>query len=897
MKKTGLSLLLSLALVITCLPCVSFANDENSLEGKTFVYFGQYPQSLVTDENVINKLSNIDFTDNVGQLNGVKYYYKNKNYYRFESIEWLVLKESEGVYTLLSNRVLDNHAFNWELFWTDSGSIRDWLNSDFYDIAFSGVEQEAILNTTNQTYYYPYNDAYIDNKDPQYVVTQEKVFLLDKEEAMDSAYGFDSTESESDSRIGYYTQFCDTSESAAKWWLRGNARWYYGNLQQQYVTSAGGFSTYYGTYSYGVRPAIRVSTDATSDDPLPIEEESDNFVLGEDNNSFYHFVSSDPSSGFYGIDKHSLSLKYKDILLNQTGITDRLTLLILWSAENNWHGSCFGIAATIALKKMGLLSASDISDSDDGTSFFNLRKPCLDHKFFNTIEYYYYQQDVKTVVDKATLSDTDNDSNSDFFNKFIAELDKGKYLVLCTPGHSVVATGYTYEPKNNRYIFDIYDINSVYDDSPKGSMTHLFVSDDFSYYVFKGSSNPNMYGLTLIDPTLLLDMDGHSFNADDIINIDGSTINVNITVNKNSKITISSSLGKSLILGPTLTTVSNELELLGKKVLSNDVVGEENGDITCTLTLPANDIYTISSDSETIQCVVGNDISSIAVSGHNIGSIEIDPSKYAIIDGNSQYDFSAYTLSKDNTAFELSAKAEAGKRSVFMIDGSDKVTLNSEGPLTSIASKIIGAEDTTLLNSEINLPSGSTFAEEINSGSYEIQNKDDSSNTDSNPQPTMTGDTNVAETNTEATQIMSGETFKYKGAAYVVLNSEALTVALTKAKNVKSFTLPSTVNYKDKIFKVVQLNSKAFTGKKIRTVIIGKNVKKVQKNAFKGSKAAKLVVKTKLFKKSGVKGALKGSAIKTIQVKVGKKSDNKKYVKLYKKIFTKANAGRKVTLK
>lgn len=68
------------------------------------------------------------------------------------------------------------------------------------------------------------------------------------------------------------------------------------------------------------------------------------------------------------------------------------------------------------------------------------------------------------------------------------------------------------------------------------------------------------------------------------------------------------------------------------------------------------------------------------------------------------------------------------------------------------------------------------------------------------------------------------------------------------------------------------------------------------KNALKGSPATKIIVKTKLLKKSKVKGCLRGSKVKTIQVKVGKAA-NKKYVKTYKKYFTKANAGRKVTVK
>lgn len=54
------------------------------------------------------------------------------------------------------------------------------------------------------------------------------------------------------------------------------------------------------------------------------------------------------------------------------------------------------------------------------------------------------------------------------------------------------------------------------------------------------------------------------------------------------------------------------------------------------------------------------------------------------------------------------------------------------------------------------------------------------------------------------------------------------------------------------------------------------------------------IVKTTKLKKSSVKGALKGSVIKKISVKVGKRRDNKRYVKKYKKIFTLKNAGKKV---
>ena len=54
-----------------------------------------------------------------------------------------------------------------------------------------------------------------------------------------------------------------------------------------------------------------------------------------------------------------------------------------------------------------------------------------------------------------------------------------------------------------------------------------------------------------------------------------------------------------------------------------------------------------------------------------------------------------------------------------------------------------------------------------------------------------------------------------------------------------------------------------------------------------------MIVKTKLLKKKSVKGSLKNSKVSNVKVKVGGKKLNKQYVKKYKKIFTKKNAGKK----
>lgn len=153
------------------------------------------------------------------------------------------------------------------------------------------------------------------------------------------------------------------------------------------------------------------------------------------------------------------------------------------------------------------------------------------------------------------------------------------------------------------------------------------------------------------------------------------------------------------------------------------------------------------------------------------------------------------------------------------------------------------------------------------------------------------------ENQTQNNNVAAGDAVTVGGNGFTVTSVKGKTVGFTKAKNKNSVTVPATVTISGTKYKVTQVNANAFKGKKIKTITIGKNVKVIKKNAFKGSSATKLILKTKLLKKAKVKGCLKSSKIKTIQVKIGSKTVNKKFVKSYKKIFTKANAGKKVSVK
>ena len=117
-----------------------------------------------------------------------------------------------------------------------------------------------------------------------------------------------------------------------------------------------------------------------------------------------------------------------------------------------------------------------------------------------------------------------------------------------------------------------------------------------------------------------------------------------------------------------------------------------------------------------------------------------------------------------------------------------------------------------------------------------------------------------------------------KGGLKYKLNHDKFTATLTgpSDKNITKISIPATVKANGKTYKVTEIASKAFKGlKKLETVIIGKNVLKIGKDAFNGCKKLKeLTIKTtNLTAKTVGKNAFK-NVYKKIKVKCPKKKIN-----------------------
>ncbi len=217
-------------------------------------------------------------------------YKTNTTYwFKYEPLKWRVLDPNDGF--LLSEAIIDSQAYrdiyfiDKDVYWGacyitendryyedyandyETSSIREWLNRHFYNTAFTFDQGTSIKITTLD------NSAYTDEfskYDSQ--ATNDKVFLLSYDEALNTNYGFNSNPQDYDAaklaNISDYAK-CQGLQSSsgnfAQWRLRSP-----GGVDHlvtevlspdlvhgQYATSA-----IYDTRK-GIRPAIKVSNITT----------------------------------------------------------------------------------------------------------------------------------------------------------------------------------------------------------------------------------------------------------------------------------------------------------------------------------------------------------------------------------------------------------------------------------------------------------------------------------------------------------------------------------------------------------------------------------------------------------------------------------------------------------
>ncbi len=139
-----------------------------------------------------------------------------------EQIDWIIVDRTEdGHLMLVSERALDYQAFNYggdpySITWGNS-TLRNWLNDDFFEAAFSQEEMDAILLTQVNNNHYQGNLNY---RHRDWEDTEDHVFLLSYAEA----WKYFPVERERVCQLTEYAKslgaYINKDNQSGYWWLR-----------------------------------------------------------------------------------------------------------------------------------------------------------------------------------------------------------------------------------------------------------------------------------------------------------------------------------------------------------------------------------------------------------------------------------------------------------------------------------------------------------------------------------------------------------------------------------------------------------------------------------------------------------------------------------------------------
>ena len=265
--------------------------EEN---GRKYANWGSYPQTHVSDESLISELNKLTETNGKGYYtyNGEEYAkvtatpYKTgdaylysdgtavtKNtteWFKVEPIKWRVLEENDGTVKVISDLILDASCYyvkdayrtiDGETIYPNNykhSTLREFLNSGFYNSAFTTTQQNAILTTEVDN-----SASTTSNSTTKYACenTLDKMYALSSEEC-NSTYFASNAEKQIKATDfakakGVYLGTGDCKD-CGYWWLRSPIGDYDSRVESVY---SGGYNGPNNVYfaNIGVVPAMQLS--------------------------------------------------------------------------------------------------------------------------------------------------------------------------------------------------------------------------------------------------------------------------------------------------------------------------------------------------------------------------------------------------------------------------------------------------------------------------------------------------------------------------------------------------------------------------------------------------------------------------------------------------------------
>ena len=173
-----------------------------------------------------------------------------------ENIEWLVLEIKEGKALLISKYALDCKQYNTtgaKVTW-ETCTLREWLNNDFVNSAFSGNEKAMIPTVTVSADKNPMYDTNPGN------ATQDQIFLLSITEV--NRYFSSDSERKCEPTEYAVANGAFENNSSCWWWLRSPGISQYSAVYVNTVGRVDESGYFVNNFDVAVRPALWVNLES-----------------------------------------------------------------------------------------------------------------------------------------------------------------------------------------------------------------------------------------------------------------------------------------------------------------------------------------------------------------------------------------------------------------------------------------------------------------------------------------------------------------------------------------------------------------------------------------------------------------------------------------------------------
>ena len=222
------------------------------------------------------------------------YFTNNVYYFKYEPLKWRVLDASTGL--VICDSIIDSQAYNNYILysgskgWCDSSqtcyasnweysSLRAWLNNDFYNTAFSEMQQDRIKELTRENKS-KWDSIYDSNP------TSDKITLLSYDEVLNKNYGFSPSYNNDTARQRKGTDYAkcqglwvSSNYGGTSWW---RLRSPFGSSSAAGVSDSGWAvsNDKVGDASHGVIPALnltqsKIGTSSITSGEIAAEEVTD----------------------------------------------------------------------------------------------------------------------------------------------------------------------------------------------------------------------------------------------------------------------------------------------------------------------------------------------------------------------------------------------------------------------------------------------------------------------------------------------------------------------------------------------------------------------------------------------------------------------------------------------